>query len=612
MPHLVADHAQQVHRSRLDIAEVGRGIVAAYRQRHGVGLVLVVVVLALVRPGHRTGEVVQHVLGVGHGHQVVAGRETFEVIVAVLIGGSCGDDGLAGVPGLVPVRVPDQVHADAGDAGLTGIQHAVLAEVVPHGAAEAGQVRAVVAEVGVQILIPSIDDDRAVRHRRGRRVAGRWVVGRHGVAAGRELDLVEAVLVRGVADGAAAAGRRGADLDAGDARLARVAQAIAVAVIPDGVADDGLAGPRLLHVAEVRIPVDLAWRQGDRPERIGLALGAGGMRQAGQRRAGLVHVHEVDADRQAGEDVAAVYVGNLSAHQGIGCGVEDVVAVVAIQAHRHIADARLAHILDAVGVGVVPDVVADGAGQQVTEVGGQVAPAGGQDDGIRLGLVVVVLPGVRAQLGDAVTGQDAQVIGDPHAVAAPFQAQEGVVAAGAGGRRAIRGIIFPEFHGDAVLAKITVGRVEEAIPIDFDPHLVADDALGRGGAAGVVAKIGREHVGARGERQGIGINLVVVVGIGGAERRLDEPPEHAVGVAHVHQVVARRHAGEQVVAVVGAQCRVRGQRGDDRLAALPGLVPVRVADQVHADAAQRRVAGVEDAVLVGVQEHQVADGAQVG
>ena len=67
-------------------------------------------------------------------------------------------------------------------------------------------------------------------------------------------------------------------------------------------------------------------------------------------------------------------------------------------------------------------------------------------------------------------------------------------------------------------------------------------------------------------------------------------------------------AGEQVVALVAVQVGASGGGGDDGFASIPGLVAIAVANEVDADARERGVASIEDAVPVGVEEDQVADG----
>src|SRR6185369_7493934 len=193
-------------------------------------------------------------------------------------------------------------------------------------------------------------------------VVGGGHAGRQGRA--RHLDGVVArqEVTEGVA--AVAAGRGGGDHSAGaveeldgdavDAGLTAVLRAVAVAVVPDTVADRGGAA-----VAEVDVGAHLAAGEGD-----GRGVGGGGAIQvvgrghAGrQGRAG--HLDGVVVCQEVAERVVAVAAGRGGGDCGAGA-VEEL--------NGDAVDAGLTTVLRAVAVGVAPDAVADRGGAAVAEV----------------------------------------------------------------------------------------------------------------------------------------------------------------------------------------------------------------------------------------------------
>src|SRR4029077_19128927 len=80
------------------------------------------------------------------------------------------------------------------------------------------------------------------------------------------------------------------------------------------------------------------------------------------RQAGGVDADPVGTRRDVAEDVVAVAL-RRRAVDGVATGVKEV--------HRHIVDSRLAQILHAIAVDVVPHPVAEGAGRLEAEVAGE-------------------------------------------------------------------------------------------------------------------------------------------------------------------------------------------------------------------------------------------------
>ena len=195
------------------------------------------------------------------------------------------------------------------------------------------------------------------------------------------------------------------DADAGDAGLARIADAVVVGVVEDLVADGQRRGE-----AEVGVKVGRAGRRGGDggdADAAGVdAVGVGGGvatlqrrrdLRAGQRAAGAVVGGVVDADGvagRAGHDRGEVVdgagrrgaqgVGEGVVAVGVGEGGADEGAGGVVQVDGDAGDAGLAVVLDAVAVDVPPDEVADGDRRGEAEVEGQVGAArgGGGDGGL--------------------------------------------------------------------------------------------------------------------------------------------------------------------------------------------------------------------------------------
>ena len=140
----------------------------------------------------------------------------------------------------------------------------------------------------------------------GNRGGGGQARGRVGggdvVVASRDGNQVEAVGVGGVAVAiVGVVDVDGANFDVRRARLPGLLNAVAVVVVPHGVADDGAAGDGLEDVAEVSVLVDFADGKGDGGAGVGLALAAQGVLEAVEVAVGVVGVADVD-EVDAGAD----------------------------------------------------------------------------------------------------------------------------------------------------------------------------------------------------------------------------------------------------------------------------------------------------------------------
>ena len=243
VPDEVADRAAPAI-AEVDVVDDGRA--GGQRDQCDVGGTDAVLVVRWVhssaqRAGHR------RVVGAGHRtagvdrHTVVAGWQVVELVQTVGVRGG----GRRRVP--VAAYQPLQRHADAGQAGLACILHAVVVRIDPDEVADAARARRDQAKVGVVVLLASGQID--AEHRRcGRRVASRVGrrIGAHRIAARRQVE--DAIGAVGVADIVGLAGVPLAvavaidvDPDAAQPHLACL-QAVPVHVSPDEVADAGRGG----------------------------------------------------------------------------------------------------------------------------------------------------------------------------------------------------------------------------------------------------------------------------------------------------------------------------------------------------------------------------------
>src|SRR6185369_14036404 len=217
----------------------------------------------------------------------------------------------------------------------------------------------------------------------GRGVGGGGAVqvvgGGHAGRQGRARHLDGVVARQEVAEGVAAvaAGRGGGDHGAGaveeldgdavDTGLAAVLDAVGVGVAPDPVADRGGAA-----IAEVDVGAHLAAGEGD-----GRGVGGGGAIQVvggghAGRQGRARHLDGVVARQEVAEGVTPV---------AAGCGGGDHGAGAVEELDGDAVDTGLAAVLDAVGVGVAPDPVADRGGAAIAEVDVGAHLAAGEGDG---------------------------------------------------------------------------------------------------------------------------------------------------------------------------------------------------------------------------------------
>ncbi len=111
------------------------------------------------------------------------------------------------------------------------------------------------------------------------------------------------------------------------------------------------------------------------------------MHEAAQDCCGLIDVDPVGPREESGEVIGTVGVRRLRVHQRIlTATLEDIVAVVAVQAHADALQARLAAIHAAIPIVVMPDEVADGSALGVLRGRLDVGPGA-------LGIARDVLPG---------------------------------------------------------------------------------------------------------------------------------------------------------------------------------------------------------------------------
>ena len=217
---------------------------------------------------------------------------------------------------------------------------------------------------------------RLVRRRVVRRVVRGVLRGPGRTVGGRELqdvvlagdEVVEPVVALSVRRGGTT--RRGAggvqevDLHARNRELVGALQAVTVGVPPDVVTDRdrGVVEPEVQRrvLLAVRGHRHRGGRAGGGVNRGVPALVSQGRRQAGQcgRGGGRIDRHRVGvADREQREQVVAVVVGRDRAHR-VAEHVGHRVAGLVLDRQHDALDAGLAGILDAVVVGVLPDVVA--------------------------------------------------------------------------------------------------------------------------------------------------------------------------------------------------------------------------------------------------------------
>ncbi len=293
-------------------------------------------------------------------HRVGAGGQALEDVQAVGIGGRAVDHHAVAVL---------EVDRDIGDARFAGILNAVGIEIVPHKVAEAGELMEALVEGEV---FTTRGQRGGRRHEQGQHAvavdriiaaliggADAGEAGRlnelHGVRAGDEvLEDVEAGRVgRRAADDHAAAVLE-VDRDILDARFAGILNAVGIDVVPHEVA-------QACELVEALV-------EGE----VGFASGQVGHSRH-QQRADTVAVDRVIAALVGGADTSKA--GRLDEHDlviagdevieeietiGIGDVGQAGVEAVFEELDGDAGDRRFVAFLNAVGIDVVPDVVAEG------------------------------------------------------------------------------------------------------------------------------------------------------------------------------------------------------------------------------------------------------------
>ncbi len=378
----------------------------------------------------------------------------------------------------------------------------------------------------------------------------------------------------GAADGPAASWR-GTDLDAGDARFVRLLELVGVGIVPDGVADDGVAGNRRPHVGEVGVLVDLARGQDDRPIGIRLALVGHDVGQAGEHAVQVGDVHSVAARLQAREEVAAIGIGDRAGH----------FSAAAVEVEGDVGDTGLADVLDAVGVAVVPHEVADSAQAHEARIPVKVRRGCRREDDCssRGGVGITVLGRIAAlaRRGESIAGWQDEL----HLVAAGWPVGEQVGADGVGGcgrQQGARPVQKPDRHaGHAGLAGVL-----DAVAVQVLPHEVTD------GRAQPVAEV-RAQVALPLVEGDDRCGVVVRGGLVAGRHR---------GIHHVHEVVVGRQVLEQVQA--GG---VGGTRADQDVRGRVHVAVTVVLVQPQLDVGDAGLARILDCVAVLVVPDAVAD-----
>ncbi|OEZ98985.1 hypothetical protein DUGA2_55280 [Duganella sp. HH101] len=588
-PHTVADGGRQRDDARIQVVVVVAGV-----QRDLAGLAGAGVGVGIERAVAALAGVGQHVIGRQRGgvelHAVGARLEVGEAVVAAGIGGRGG-------AGRIAAGV-QQDDLDAGHAGFARVLHAVLVGIQPDAVAQ----RRALVEAGVDVVVGLAGGQRelvALAVGTGVAVGG----GVAGVLAGgrvaRRRRHRDRVLARIDGEAVLAVGAGGGglddvallvfqiDLDADDARFARILHAIAVLVFPHAVAHGGLRH----HDACVEVVVDGARTQRDLLRHtvgagVGIgravAAGVGGGELVAVADGGLVELDAVSARLEVVEQVVAAVVGGRGRHCGAG-GVQ--------QRDLDAGAAGFVGVLHAVAVAVDPDGVAQFCQLDQAGVDAVVGLAGRQRDG-----------------GAGAGGVDVAVGG---AIAAQALAGRGVA-----GRRGDGDRVGPRIDGEAVLAAVVgdgaVDHVAQAIlQIDLDavdagfarilhavgvavfPHAVAERGLlhhQAGAQRQVVARGQRDLRGLAGAGVGVGTGAARAALRGGGE----VVAGRQAGLIELHAVAAGRQAVELVVAVgVGG-----GDGAGNRVAA--------AVEQRDLDARRAGFAIVQAAVAVGVDPHDFA------
>ena len=288
----------------------------------------------------------------------IGARIDGEAVLAAVVGGHAGHHVAVGVL---------QVDDHAVDARFAGVLHAVAVAVFPHAVAHGALLD---YQAGVQVLHAVA---RGQHHLRGdagidigvgvERAVGALALGREQVV-GRQRGLVEldavgarfqvAELVVAVGVGDCRAGRLAGGVEQGHAHachaaFAAVLHAVAVGVVPDGVAQRGWtvqAGIDIV-IGGVSGQVDQAGIAAGIDIAVERAIGALRLRSHGVAGRGLDR-HRIGAGCHVEVVVAA----------GIGGGGGHDIAVGRFQLHFHAGHARFAGILHAIAVGIFPYQVA--------------------------------------------------------------------------------------------------------------------------------------------------------------------------------------------------------------------------------------------------------------
>ena len=457
----------------------------------------------------------------------------------VAVGAEVAVRGVAGVAeegevlvGL-PVAVVVQAVAELGEArpslvdaldvqAIRGAgQGAVLAEVRVRAVAGLTEEGEVLVGLPVAVVVQAIADLGDVR-----------------------LGLVDALDVQAV--GGAGVGAVLAEVQvravAGRAEEGEVLVDLPVAVVVQAVTELGAAGV----VAEVGLEELLLPVQGD-----GEGLGGGGEHPGASREGGLVDVDEVVTGREAVEEVAAVRVRHLGAHEGLVAPVE---VRVLVQVDRHVADPVFRGILDAVLVRVVPHGVADGPAEHHAEL--RIARGARGDVGGRAGRGRRQPSGLHEQV--QAVGADGEVRLVDHPVGAgelrevqaqgPGDADQPLGEAGLTGiLDAVRVLVVPDQHVEVAegLSHVEDHRrlgLPEAAHLDgvvLHPDLVPAGLRVRGRRPAVRADDGR---GLGPGRRVVDVQAGLPLG-----RHREVPPDEVVEDALDHVVVRIEHELDVVV-----------------------------------------------------------------
>ena len=267
-----------------------------------------------------------------------------------------------------------QQHADAADGGLASTTHAVIAKVFVDVARQTGwdvdqtRVKRVVVVarqqrdraglagqhvgIGIECVVAALVSHSEVEARRLDEL--------HRVSAGdQSVEVIEAIGVRDGGGNDDAQPIFEVHRDIGQADVGAVLHIVAVDVDPDPVAERGV-----LVEAGIDGAVVLARRQDDDIRQQAIAVAARRGTAVGLTRAeGVVAARQseqhlvIQAGRQALEVVAAQAIGGGRGQHLVGA-VEQAVAVqVPHQPDASTRNTCFTHILDAVGIAVVPDEV---------------------------------------------------------------------------------------------------------------------------------------------------------------------------------------------------------------------------------------------------------------